>query len=275
MKKKLLLILAAAVMMVPLGLTGCGEGGIAEELYDQIREQLEQLQDQLAQVQEQFTLLQEENESIEQAKEAAEAALAEAEVEITALEEQLDVLEEQLDAYVLVGATAAETAERIARFYANTHYYEENIFDCTDMSDDVWNMLKAQGISARLVVGNPNVPAFDDITLSNHSWVMAEVAPGEYLAVEAVGGYTVSRQSNGGYYRGWTFNNPAELNRYYELITEYNVRVEMRNRLEVEANAALGQGNNSLYSKLVELRTEQETELNNIRAQYEALATKL
>jgi len=268
MKKKLLLVLAAAVVMVSLALTGCGEGGIAEELYDQIREQLEQLQQQLAQVQEQFSLLQEENQSMEQAKEAAEAALTEAEGEIAALEEQLDACE-------LVGTTAAETAERIAKFYQEAHYYWENVYDCSEMSADVWNMLQAQGIGARLVVGNPDVPAYDDITLSNHSWVMAEVAPGEYLAIEAVGGYSVSRQTNGGYYRGWTFNNPAEINLYYELITEYNVRVEMRNRLEVEANLALSQGNISLYSKLVQLRTEQETELNNIRARYEALATRL
>ncbi len=267
MKKKLLLILAAAVALVSLGLTSC-QGGIAQDLYDQINQQLAQAQQQLAQSQQQLADLNQENAANQQAKETAEAALAQAEDEITALNTQLD-------AYVLVGATNAETAARIAKFYHDTHYYQENIYDCTEMSADVWNMLQQQGISARLVVGNPDVPAFDDITLSNHSWVMAEVVPGEYLAVEAVGGYCVTRQSNGGYYRGWTFANPAEVNLYYDLITEYNVRVELRNQLATESNQAASQGNQPLYNELTQLMQAQETELNSIRAQYEALATRL
>jgi len=258
MKKKIFPILIAAVLLVSLVLTGC-ESGVAQNLYDQIAEQLAQLQQQL-------TELTSDNETIAQAKEDAEAALAAAQDEIAALTDQ----------YLLVGATDAETAERIVNYYHETHVYDAyDLFVCSDMSAEVWNMLKAQGINALMAVGDPTRPAFDDIAQCSHAWVLAEVAPGEYLALETVGGYSVSRQDNGGYYRGWTFDTPADIKSYQELIIKYNVRVELRNTLNDEANLALSQGNNSLYIKLVELRTEQETELLSIRAEFEGLATKL
>ena len=48
-----------------------------------------------------------------------------------------------------------QTCEKIATEYYGSHTYtEDGIYDCDDMAQDVWNMLKAKGINARIAVGD-------------------------------------------------------------------------------------------------------------------------
>ncbi len=138
------------------------------------------------------------------------------------LQKQVNELKEQNE---LVGKTATDTTENIVRHYHETHIYSlYDFFVCSDMALDVWDMVKAQGINAVIQIGNVETAA-KDITEANHAWVLAEVSPGSYLALETTSGYAVWSKDNPLYYKGWSFDNPKEYKRFEELKYEYNVRV--------------------------------------------------
>jgi outer membrane murein-binding lipoprotein Lpp len=275
MSRKILLLLVAAVLLLSLVLVGCQSGGIAQEVYDKVAAQLADAQAKITEAQNKLNELQ-------ASKDAAEKELK---TKIAELEARLAGLQGQLSESGLVGATKAETAEKIVKYYHDTHEYSTtDLFICSDMSSEVWNMLKAQGINARIAVGNVH-NAISDILLSDHAWVLAEVAPGEYLALETTAGRVVPESENPLYYKGWYFNSPADLKRHNQLVREYNVRVGIRNQINTEANEVVDEHNKAadqttadklkaVYDKLVELRDAQETELNNIMAEINSLAKK-
>jgi len=275
MNRKILLSLVAAVLLLSFVLVGCQSGGIAQDVYDKVAAQLADAQAKITEAQNKLNELQ-------ASKDAAEKELK---TRIAELEAQLAGLQGQLSESGLVGATKAETAEKIVKYYHDTHEYSTtDLFICSDMSSEVWNMLKAQGISARIVVGNVH-NAISDILQSDHAWVLAEVAPGKYLALETTGGRVVPESENPLYYKGWYFNSPADLKRHNQLVREYNVRVGIRNQINTEANEVVDEHNKAadqttadklkaVYDKLVELRDTQETELNNIMAEINSLAKK-
>jgi predicted nucleic acid-binding Zn-ribbon protein len=274
MKKKIALVLTTVAVLLSFLLAGC-QSGIPQELYDQLGAQLNTAKEQLAAMQDETQDIQAEKETVADGFEAAQAAVAELEGQINELLEQ----------YELVGATKAETAENIVRNYHETHVYSTwDMFICSDMSSEVWNMLKAEGINAKIVVGNKDA-AIGDILLSDHAWVHAEIAPGEYLALETTGGYVVTESENPLYYKGWSFDSPADLKANNDLIKEYNVRVEIRNQIAVEVNEVLNEHNEAtnqttadkfkaVYDKLMELKDGQEIELNKIKTEIDSLATK-
>jgi hypothetical protein len=277
MRKKLLLTIVAAVFLLSVALGGCQAGGIPQEAYDEIVAKLTEANDKIAEAREYMDTVGGDMETlIDQLQESRDEA--------DTLRQQVADLKLK---YEFTGATPAETAERINEYYHETHVYEEyDLFVCSDMAAEVWNMLKAQGINALMAIGSPDSPPLADISQCGHAWVLAEIAPGEYLALETTGGVSVSRQSNGGYYRGWTFQAPADIKLYHKLVQEYNVRVVLRNDLAHEADDALNQYNLlnpsaeadeylAIYHKMKELRDAQEELLISIRATYESLATKL
>jgi len=108
----------------------------------------------------------------------------------------------------------------IAKEYYDTHTYmgvqsgqSSDIYVCVDMAKDVWNMVKTRGINAVIYVGNVD-KAISQISDANHAWVLAEVGPEQWLAIETTGGYTVNREENNLYYTGWKFDNPSDLKQY-------------------------------------------------------------
>jgi chromosome segregation ATPase len=136
-------------------------------------------------------------------------------------------IKELTEKYEIVGETPTETAQNIIKHYHETHIYSlYDFFVCSDMALDVWDMLKAQGINAIIEVGNVDVLA-KDITEANHAWALAEVSPGEYLALETTGGFAVWSENNPLYYRGWSFDNPKEYKRFVEIKYEYNIRIQL------------------------------------------------
>ena len=198
-KYKLALVLTTAVILLSFLLAGCSSG-IPQAQYEPVAAQLVKAKEQVAR-------LQDEVKGLTAQKDAANAELKTAQAKIAELQGQVGGLKEQA---TLTGATPAETAAKIVRNYHETHVYSTyDLFVCSDMASEVWNMLKAQGISAIIAVGNKDT-AIADIIQSNHAWVLAEVAPGEYLALETTGGYVVPRSQNTLYYRGWSFNSPAD-----------------------------------------------------------------
>jgi len=131
--------------------------------------------------------------------------------------------------------TPSEIAVDTVEQYYQTHVYSEyDFFVCSDMALDVWDMLKAQGIPALIQTGNVETGA-ENITEADHVWVLAEVSPGHYLALETTAGYAVWEKDNPLYYQGWSFDNPREYKRFVELRQEYNIRVTMIEQLTNKA----------------------------------------
>ena len=281
MRSKVMPILATVVFLISFLLAGC-QGGVAPEDYDLMAAKLQTALSKIAEMQGQVNDLQAQKGNIDAELQAAQAKVAQLQGQVGGLEGQVGGLKEQ---YELVGATPAETAEKIVRYYYETHEYStSDLFICSDMASEVWNMLKAQGISAIIVVGNKDA-AIGDILLSNHAWVLAEVSPGEYLALETTAGRVVTKSENALYYRGWYFDSPADLKANNQLVREYNVRVGIRNQIVAEDREVVAEHNRAtnqstadklmaVHQKLIELIEAQEAEINKIKAEIDSLATK-
>jgi len=283
MKKKILLALVTLVLLFSIVLTGCAAGGVPQADYDNLTALLSDAQSKLTVAQNNYTTLQSQKSAVDSDLLAARTQISDLQEQVTGLQQQVADLIAQ---YELTGLSAAEMAEKIVENYHDTHVYSTwDMFVCSDMASEVWNMLKAQGISARVVVGNIDAQ-ITNILDSTHAWVLAEIAPGEYLALETTSGYVVARTENQLYYRGWYFDSPADLKSNNDLIKEYNIRVGFTNILIAEVNSAMTLYNNSsnqaeadkwmaLYTKLLELKNDQETLLNSLMSQISQLATQL
>ena len=273
MKKKILLALIAVVLLLPVVFTGCGAKGIAQDVYDKAVAEVNEFRAKYTDALTKYDELKAE-------KTAVDAKLKDAQAKNTELENQIASLKAR---YELTGATPAETAEKIVKYYHETHVYSAyDLFVCSDMSAEVWNMLKAAGISSVIVVGNKDT-AIGDILQSNHAWVLAEVSPDQYLALETTGGYAVTASEKPLYYRGWSFDSPADLKSYNDLIKEYNVRVGIRNNIAAEDREIVDEFNRStnpqtrdeleaVHNELTELIEQQDTILNNLKTQINGLA---
>ncbi len=268
MKKKVLLVFVALALLLTIALTGCSGSGIAQADYDSIVARLNQALDDLK--------------SAQNEKAAADSALRDTRAQVTDLEKQIADLKAM---YEFTGDSLADIAAKIVANYHATHVYSKtDMFICGDMSSEVWNMLKAQGISSVIVIGNPDA-AVTDILQSNHAWVLADVGNGEKLALETTAGTVVPRSQNVNYYRGWSFSSPTDLKANNDWIKEYNLRVEFRNLLANEVNAAINLYNNAstqaeadkyfeLYNKLKEMKEDQEAILIQLQDNIDGLAAR-
>jgi len=254
MKNILLISILAVLLSLSAVFSGCQAGatGVPQADYDQVLSQLTEAQNDLA--------------ALETSKTAVDSQLVDAQSEIASLEAQLAALQAQYD---LTGVTPAETAAKIVKYYRETHVYSSyDLFVCSDMAAEVWNMLKAAGIDSLVVVGRIDA-SISDILDSNHAWVLAEVTSGQYLALETTGGFTVPESENPLYYQGWSFASPANLKAYNDLVHEYNTRVGFRNLLANEYNSST---NPAVRDMLTGLRLNQEAILNSLMAQINGLA---
>ncbi len=104
----------------------------------------------------------------------------------------------------------------ILSLYRQTHTYSTaDFFVCADMAIDVWNMARTQGFKVMIAAGHPSdnkatPPRF------THAWVVAEVAPSAWLAMETTGGGVVTGKENINYYRGHFFENPRDFKEYLD-----------------------------------------------------------
>jgi len=276
MKKKILLALLTALLLFMVILTGCGSSGIPQAQYDQTAAQLADAQAKLTKAQSDLAALQTE-------KATSAADLKTAQAQVTDLQKQVTDLKVK---YEFTGLTTTEKVAQIVKNYHETHTYSKtDLFVCSDMSSEVWNLLKTQGIPALMAIGDITT-RLADITLCTHAWVLAEVAPGEYLALETTLGTTVADSKNALYYKGWTFKSPQDIKDYQQIVVKYNEGVSFRNLLANESNIALAALNkstdpqtqaelNAVYVKLIQLMQQKETNLNSLRATLDGLATVL
>jgi hypothetical protein len=110
---------------------------------------------------------------------------------------------------------------QIVSDYHKTHtYVGKDIFVCGDMASDVWDMIEAKGIKAVIMGGNVDED-ISSLQHANHAWVMAEVSPKKWLALETTGGFVVYPEENRRYYYGHSFSNPRELKTYEELLHQF------------------------------------------------------
>lgn len=112
--------------------------------------------------------------------------------------------------------TKVRKLKKIVEDYHKTHTYSlPDLFVCADMAIDVWDIVETQGIHAIIKVGNVNRD-INTIQEANHAWVMAEIKPNQYVALETTGGYLVCDTpsfcsvNNDRYLFGWKFDNPKD-----------------------------------------------------------------
>ena len=116
--------------------------------------------------------------------------------------------------------------QQIVKDYHKIHTYSLNdYFVCADMAQDVWNIVKTQGMRALLVAGNIKNPDADWKDY-DHAWVIVETAPGQWIALETTGGVLVYKKDNPNYYRGIFFENPKDLKTNMDLRRDYNNEIE-------------------------------------------------
>ena len=230
-------LVSFTLLLVSLFLLGCG---ISQEDYERVNTQFRASQARVAELEKEYAGLQEEYAEVNAEFVASETRVWQLQSEISELRER----------YEIAGKTPAETAENIVRRYHETHIYSKyDFFVCSDMALDVWNMLKAEGINALVQIGNIDKGA-ENISEVDHTWVLAEVSPGQYLALETTGGYVV--KDNPLYYQGWAFDNPREFKRFVELMREYEIRVIIIGQLEeaFEASRSAGLEAKAQFTKM-------------------------
>ena len=279
MKKKKRLVIIGVIILAAI-LVGYSLGGNPQAEYDRVNTELTASQAKIAELQKE---LQAEISKPVEPSGTVDAELETSEAKIVELQNQIITLQEQ---YELVGKTPTETAENIIEYYHQTHVYSTwDMFVCSDMSSEVWNMLKAQGINSIVAIGNID-SAVGDIIQSDHAWVMAEVSPGEYLALETTAGYAVPKSQNPLYYRGWYFDSPAKIKANNQLVWEYNTMVDIHNQIVTEDSKVVEEHNRApnqntaekleaVHDKLSELIKAQQAEMSKIKSEIDGLATEL
>jgi tetratricopeptide (TPR) repeat protein/TM2 domain-containing membrane protein YozV len=145
----------------------------------------------------------------------------------------------------LVTPTATPNSQKIniltniVQEYHRTHtYYANDIYVCSDMAADVWNMVETKGINAKIEIGNVEKDIVDASDV-NHAWVLAEVNPGEWIALETTGGTLVYRAENPRYYTGYSFPTPKELKEYTQLAQQSESQTLKYNQAAADYNNLL------------------------------------
>lgn len=124
--------------------------------------------------------------------------------------------------------------------YKKKHTYStEDFFVCADMVVDIWNILKTQGITSKIAVGNVERDIrlggseFDIIAKMNHAWILAEVKPGEWIPLEATGGFIVdpNAPNHDLYLRGFTFDSPRQFKDFSDMRMSFYKTCKEANKL--------------------------------------------
>jgi hypothetical protein len=199
-----------------------------------------------------------------------------------------------------------QICEQIAAEYYGSHTYtEDEVYDCDNMAQDVWNMLKAKGINARIAVGDfqpgnasrieykrsaPGTSESENYGLINvyeysckdtgllnssmidnltHAWVLAEVSPCNWLAIECTGGYVVHREENGKYYSGLTFSNPKNYRNFLELYSNWKMLIKDYENEHLYCKKLQDTYNKANYSDQAAVKKSIETEEDRLKEKEE------
>jgi hypothetical protein len=167
--------------------------------------------------------------------------------------------------------TNIRVLQQIAEDYHKIHTYSlDDFFICADMAMDVWNIVDTKGMRALLVVGNirdPNAGWMD----YNHSWVVVETAPRQWVAIETTGGFLVYKNNNPNYYRGIFFETPKDLKTNMDMRRDYNTEIDRYTTAATQYNAKVSEYNTELdyYKSLVDSYNNNYVGQNLTVAQYQ------
>lgn len=114
--------------------------------------------------------------------------------------------------------TEQEVQDLVEEYYSS-HTYIENVYDCSEMSQDFWNMCYTKGWTTEM--GVREVKTLKDGTKVYHCWVVVEVDDDTWLAADPTCGFTIKsdevvilsgvRKSGAFYYTAQWFQDPREL----------------------------------------------------------------
>lgn len=147
-----------------------------------------------------------------------------------------------------------QICEQVVSDYYATHTYSENdVFDCDNMAQDLWNILETKGINAEIMIGNVDMTGSVSLKDINHAWVMAEVSPNSWLALEGTGGYVV--YDNEQYYRGFAFNDPKNYRRFLELYTDWEYQSQEYENYRLYYNELVETYNDANYYQQLSMKS--------------------
>lgn len=155
--------------------------------------------------------------------------------------------------------------EKILDEYSQNHIYmSDDVFDCDNMAQDVWNIFKAKGINSKLVLGN--VDHFGPLTLDyiNHAWLIVEISPEEWIAIETTGGFVVYFEDNDRYYKGYFFSNPKNYRDFLDLYEDYNYQYADYENERQYYNQLVEQYNSANYYEQIQLESALIVTRNNV-----------
>lgn len=102
----------------------------------------------------------------------------------------------------------AKDAANVCRTY---HEYIEGEFDCNDMSIDIWNMLKKQGIESVIVCGSLEQDE-ETFTDCDHTWLVILNKPNDIFALESTTAEIYPHDgTNEQYFEGFFYAWPSDL----------------------------------------------------------------
>ncbi len=141
-------------------------------------------------------------------------------------------------------------ADVVAKFVAS-HKYIPGEFVCVEFASGVWYELMQKGILAKVRVGGKDMNS-----IANHAWVMAEVSPGTWLAIEPQSGI-VYPEKDARYYQGFDFSDDYAVRRHNRLVHErlealklYNEAVKERDEVRAKYNNGDSVIRHNLYPHL-------------------------
>jgi hypothetical protein len=80
-----------------------------------------------------------------------------------------------------------QTTRQVNTTYYQWHTYIANETDCNDMACDLWDMLRRQGITSLIAIGNMDLKG-ETFGQCNHAWLLIGTGSGKYFALEPTNG---------------------------------------------------------------------------------------
>lgn len=101
--------------------------------------------------------------------------------------------------------------------YREKHTYIEDVFDCDDMTIDLWNLLYKQGMTSAIVAGNLDMNN-EKLRECDHTWLViihrGEDALYQLFAIESTNGevyaYDKNTRAFEQYFQGYYYSSPSD-----------------------------------------------------------------
>ena len=181
-------------------------------------------------------------------------------------------------------ARADAIIEVLKKYSSRNTYSELSETQCKQMSEAIWFRLVGQGIPARLAAGSVDAQVNTAVDIfvrkANHAWVMAELSPGEWVALETTNGTVVSKDMNQLYYMGGVyFQRPEDVYRFdgaRRKLRQYAKQYDAENaRYKREAKGQTFMVGSKKHKEMVRRREELEALRKKMKEQFDTLESMI